>query len=194
MFKFSFPAGWKVENMPAQVNIGPADGKALIVFTGAPGSTLQESAMKALSDLGLTLVENRNTKVNGMPALVTVSRQASQDQYTGEQSATKVLSYFITYNTTNYVFHGVANEADYNTYTRLMETAMTSFSRLTDPVKLNVKPKKIIVKPVQKAGTVAEAFRALGVSQQKLNEVALLNDLELTDKVQAGRLVKVIGE
>jgi predicted Zn-dependent protease len=194
MFKFSFPAGWKVENMPAQVNIGPADGKALIVFTGAPGSTLQESAMKALSDLGLTLVENRNTKVNGMPALVTVSRQASQDQYTGEQQATKVLSYFITYNTTNYVFHGVANEADYNTYTRLMETAMTSFNRLTDPNKLNVKPHKIIVKPVPKAGTVAEAFRALGVSQQKLNEVALLNDLELTDKVQAGRLVKVIGE
>jgi predicted Zn-dependent protease len=193
-FKFSFPSGWKVENMPAQVNIAPADGKALIVFAGVPGATLQESAMKALSDLELTLVENRNTKVNGLPALVTISRQVSQDPNTGQQQAIRVLSYFITFNAKNYAFHGVSAENNFSTYNRLLETTMASFNRLTDPVKLNVKPKKIIVKSVPKAGAASEVFRALGVPQNKLNEVALLNDLELTAQVKAGKLVKVIGE
>jgi predicted Zn-dependent protease len=71
---------------------------------------------------------------------------------------------------------------------------MANFSKLTDPAKINVKTKKILVKPVQKAGTVAEAFKSLGVTQSNMNEMALLNDLDLTDKVPAGKLIKIIGE
>src|SRR4030043_2325251 len=39
-FKFSFPAGWKLENTPAQVNITPSDGKALMLFTLSNQNTL----------------------------------------------------------------------------------------------------------------------------------------------------------
>jgi predicted Zn-dependent protease len=192
--RFAFPAGWQVENLPAQVNLAPKDRKALMVFSIAPGSTLQESAWSTLNDLGLNLQQSKNTTVNGMPALVTISRQVSKDPTTGQQQAIKVLSYFITYNATNYVFHGVTAEADFNTYTRTFESAMVSFGKLTDPAKLNVKPEKILVKPVQKAGSVSDAFKSLGVAQNRMNEMALLNNLELTDKVQAGKLIKIVGE
>jgi len=193
-FKFAFPAGWKLENTPAQVNIAPADGKAMMVFALARGSSLQDAAWTTLKQLELTLQLSRNTTVNGMPALVTTSSQVSQDPATGQQRTIKALSYFISYNGSYYVFHGVTAEADYNSYTRTFETAITSFNKLTDPVKLNMKPKKILVKSVPKTGTVSEAFKSLGVPQNKMNEMALLNDLELTEQVQAGRLVKVVGE
>jgi predicted Zn-dependent protease len=193
-FKFLFPSGWQVENMPIQVNIAPKDGKAFLVFALASGSTLQESAWSTLNDLGLSIQQSRNTTVNGMPALVTISRQVSQDPSTGQQQTIKVLSYFITYNITNYVFHGVTAEADFNAYSRIFESTMVSFAKLTDPAKLNVKPKKILVKSVQKAGSVADTFKSLGVAQNRMNEMALLNNLELTDKVQAGKLIKIVGE
>jgi len=193
-FKFSFPPGWQLENMPAQVNIAPKDGKALLVFAPAPGGTLQESAWSTLNDLGLSIQQSRNATVNDMPALVTVSTQASQDQATGQQQVIKVLSYFINNNGTNYVFHGVTSDADFNAYTHTFESTMVSFAKLTDPAKLNVKPEKILVKPVQKAGSVADAFKSMGVAQNRMNEMALLNDLDLTGKVQAGQLIKIVGK
>lgn len=193
-FKFSIPPGWQLENLPAQVNMAPTDGCAFMVFTFAPGRTLQESAGTTLKDLGLTLVQSNNTSVGGMPALVTFSRQVSQDPYSGEPQAFKVMSTFINYNNNIYVFHGVSPELDFNAYTLEFESTMTRFARLTDPSKINVKPQRIRVKTVQKAGTVAEAFKALGVPQNKMNEIALLNDLALTDKLQPGMKVKVIGE
>jgi predicted Zn-dependent protease len=65
---------------------------------------------------------------------------------------------------------------------------------LTDPSKLNVKPKKVLVKKVQRSGTLADAFQNLGVQQAQMDEFALLNNMELNDKLQAGKLIKIIGE
>ena len=51
-----------------------------------------------------------------------------------------------------------------------------------------------MVKTVQKAGTLSETLLSYGMPQAKLAELALLNDMELTDKVQAGKLIKIVGE
>lgn len=193
-FRFAFPPGWKLENTPAQVNISNMDGRALMVFAMARGTSLQDAAWTTLNDLGLSLQNSKNIKVNGLPALVTISRQVSTDPYTGEQQALKVISYFISYNNYHYVFHGVTMEPDFNNYIRNFETTMTTFNTLTDPVKLNVKPKKIVVKQTSKAGTATEVFKSLGVPQNRMNEMALLNNLELSSNVPAGKLIKVIGE
>jgi predicted Zn-dependent protease len=193
-FKFSFPSGWQFENLPTQVNMGPEDGKALMVFSFAMQKTLQTAADSTIKQLGLTLLSSEKKTVNGMPAIATVSKQTLKDESTGQEQTIKVLSYFIDYNGTFYVFHGVTAEADFNTYNKVFESNMTTFNKLTDPTKLNVKPKRIIVKKVERAGTLAETFTNMGVKKTQMDELALLNNLELTDKVQVGKLIKIIGE
>jgi predicted Zn-dependent protease len=193
-FKFSFPSGWKYENLPVQVNMAPEDGKALIVFTIAPYKNLQTAADSTLLQLGLTLVSSEKKTVNGMPAIATISKQVTQDQSTGQQLTNMVLSYFIDYNSTYYVFHGITAEADFSAYKKVFEPNMMSFNKLTDPSKINVKPKRILVKKVEKAGTLNDAFTYFGVQKKQYDELALLNDMELTDKVKAGKLIKIIGE
>jgi predicted Zn-dependent protease len=193
-FRFSFPAGWKYENMPTQVNFAPADQKALIVFTIAGQKTLQTAADSTLKQLGLTLVSSEKKTVNGMPAIATVSKQTSQDQSTGQQQTIMVLSYFIDYSGTYYVFHGVSSDTDFVTYNKVFESNMTTFNKLTDPAKINVKPKRIVIKKVERAGTLADTFTAMGVKKAQMDEVALLNEMDLTEKVQAGKLLKIIGE
>jgi predicted Zn-dependent protease len=193
-FKFTFPAGWNLENTPAQVNIAPTDKKALMIFTLSSEKTLQAAADSTLRQLGLTLVESKKITVNGLQAITTVSKQVQQDQSTGATSTNMILSYFIEYSGYNYVMHGVSAEADFSTYLSPFETSMKSFSALTDASKINVIPKKILIRKVFSTGTLADAFTYFGVKQDKMAELALLNELELTSQVQAGKLIKIIGE
>ncbi|MDX9810981.1 MAG: M48 family metalloprotease [Bacteroidales bacterium] len=193
-FRFTYPGGWVLENQPTQVRMVPPDGKALMIFTLAQGGTLEEAAQTTIDQLGLTLQESKRATVNGYPAIAAVSTQVSQDQSTGAQMAIRVLSYFINYNNNFFVFHGLSADADFNSYFRLLESSMLSFARLTDASKLNAKPKKILVRRVQRTGTLANALAYYDMPQAMMEELALLNNLELNTQVAAGKLIKIVGE
>ncbi len=193
-FKFSFPAGWKLTNAPTQVTIQPPDNKALILFTMSNQKSLQSAADSTLAQYKLQLQRSEKRTVNGMPAIVTLSKQTNQDPSTGTTSTSIVMSYFIEYGSIYYVFHSVSTEADFQTYSGTMESSMKTFAKLTDASKINVKPQKVHVVKVQRTGTLATVFNSFGVPQDKMNEYALLNDLELSDQVQAGKLIKIVGE
>jgi predicted Zn-dependent protease len=193
-FRFPVPAGWKLENSPLQVQMAPEDGRAMMVFMLAQQKSAQEAAEATLQELNLTVLETKRETVNGLPAVAVISQQVSQNQQTGQQQAIKVMSYFIEYSGQVYVFHGVSSDVDFNSFARLFESTMASFNRLTDAAKLNVKPKRVRIKKVQQNGTLADAFRYFGVPQSQMNELALLNNLELTERIQSGKLLKIIGE
>ncbi|MCA1756262.1 MAG: M48 family metalloprotease [Bacteroidales bacterium] len=193
-FMFTFPAGWKLENMPAQINIAPPDGKALMVFTLSEGASLEAAASSTLEQLELKPEESSATTINGMPAIVTVSRQVSQNQSTGQQQTRMVLSHFINYDNKYYAFHGVSSEPDFPVYSGSFTNIVSHFSRLTDPARLNKQPTRLQVRNVQRSGTLEAALKYYGVPQDKLAEVALLNDMELSDMVQSGKAIKVIGQ
>lgn len=193
-FMFVYPTSWQFENSPMQITMAPSDGNAMILFMLSGQKTLKAAADSALSQLGLSLVTSKDITVNTLPALAALSKQTITDQSTGAQSANQILSYFIKYNNVIYVFHGVSAEANFPTYATAFESAMSSFAKLSDPSKINVTPNKLIVKAVPGAGTLSSAFTALGVTQAKMAELALLNNMELTDKVAAGKMIKIVGK
>ncbi|MGE5421040.1 MAG: M48 family metalloprotease [Chloroflexota bacterium] len=193
-FKFTYPSGWQFQNSPAQVATAPKDGKALIIFTLAQQKSLEEAAQATMKQYSLTASDSKSIKVNGLPALAVLSQQVQQDQSTGQQQANQILSYFIDYGGNIYVFHGVSTIQDFKSYQPAIESTLSSFAPLNDPAKLNVKPKKIIVKPATNGGQVSQVLAGMGVPQDQLKEVALLNDMELKDNIPAGKLVKIIGE
>jgi predicted Zn-dependent protease len=166
----------------------------MMVFMLAQQKSAQEAAEATLQELNLTVLETKRETVNGLPAVAVISQQVSQNQQTGQQQAIKVMSYFIEYSGQVYVFHGVSSDVDFNSFARLFESTMASFNRLTDAARLNVQPTRIRVKKVQQNGTLADAFRYFGVPQSQMNELALLNNLELTERIQSGKLLKIIGE
>lgn len=193
-FRFPVPAGWKLGNSPLQVQMAPEDGRAMMIFMLAQQKSAQEAAEAAIQELNLTVLETKRETVNGLAAVAAISQQVSKNQQTGQQQTIKVMSYFIEYDGQVYVFHGVSSDADFNSFASLFESTMRSFNRLTDPAKLNVKPKRVRIKKVQQNGTLADAFRYFGVPQSQMDELALLNNLELSDNVNSGKLIKIIGE
>jgi len=191
-FQYPIPGGWKLVNSPIQVQMAPENGKALIVFTLAQQNNLDQAASETLQKLELTVLNSTRATVNGMPAIGVLSEQVTQNQQTGESTSIKVLSYFIEYSGRIYVFHGVSNGVDFDSYFRLFESTMASFNKLTDPRKINVEPKRIRVKQVQKVGTLADVFRGYGISQNEMANMALLNNMELSDRIERGKMIKII--
>ena len=186
-FQFPFPSGWEIENAPTQVRIGPQDRQALIVFNISNQETLEDAAGVTLQQLELNVVQRERTIVNRMPSIKTISTQPLQQQ----DGNIRVLSYFIDDDGTYYVFHGVSAEGDFDDYFQRFESTMINFDKLTDPARLNVQPQRISIRRVESAGTLADIFLAMGVPNDRMDEFAFLNNMELTDQVPAGKLLKV---
>lgn len=192
-FKFSYPLGWNLTNAPTQVTVQPADGRALILFTLSNQKSLQAAADSTLAQYGLKLQRSERRTVNGLPAIVTLSVQQAENQ-SGGTSSNSVLSYFIEYGSNRYVFHGVSTEADFAGFAPTMEASMKTFAQLTDASRINVKPKKLYVKKAPSAGTLASTLSYYKMPQAMMNELALLNNMELTDPVPAGKYIKIVSE
>lgn len=193
-FKFSYPLGWTLTNAPTQVTIQPADGKALMLFTLSNQRTLESAVDSTMAMYGLTLQRAERRTINGMPAIVTLAKQQPQDQSGGTAAANTVISYFIDYSSVFYVFHGVSTEADFASYAPNMEASMKTFAKLTDASRINVKPKRVYVKKAPRAGTLASTLSYFNMPQAMMEELALLNNMELTQQVPAGKYIKVVSE
>ncbi len=193
LFQFPFPRNWKLENSPMQVRMGPEDGNALMIFTFARGNTLEEAAQGTLQQMNLNVRESRRTTINGMPAIQAVSGQTTQNQNTGAQQTISVLSTFIDDNGSYYVFHGVSLQENFNNFLSNFESTMNGFAKLTDRSKIDVNPERIVIRRVDRAGTLADAFRTMGVAQDRLEEFSFLNNMQLSDRVETGQLVKIVG-
>lgn len=193
-FRFTYPNGWQLQNSPQQVVTAPKSGKAMIIFSMAQQKTPEEAAQATTQQFGLTPSDSRKVSVNGLPAVVVLSKQVQQDQATGREAANQVLSFYISYGGQVFVFHGVSAEADFRAHQPEIEATLSSFAPLNDPARLNVKPKKVFVRPAGRSGTLSQVLSSLGVQQDKMKEIALLNNLELNSEVTSGRLIKILGE
>lgn len=192
-FKFPYPAGWKLINTPLQVQIAPEDGKAVMIFTLAKQKNLEEVAQETMKQLKLTVIDSKPLKVNGLSAIAVNSKQVPQSQQTNQQDTIRALSYFIQYNDLIYTFLGITFDSYFENYANNFKSTMGNFSSLSDPAKLNKKPRRIRIKQVQQSGTLADALRYYGVKESEMKDLASLNNLGLSDKVTRGKLIKILG-
>lgn len=193
-FRYPVPRGWQLKNSPQQVQMAPQGGKAMLVFTFAGKGDLNSSAQKALQQLKLQVRENKQTTINGFPTLLTVSSQMAKDQSGRTVEKLRVLSSFIKYGETVYAFHGVSVPQAFDNYYGTFENTMGQFTRLTESSKMNRRPDRIRIKTVSRPMTVEQALRSFGVPQSKLNNIAILNNMNLNDRLEAGTLLKTVGK
>jgi predicted Zn-dependent protease len=189
-FQFSIPAGWQYQNTPAQVQLAPKDGKALMMMTMAKGSSLNEAASAFLQQNNLKAGDTKELTVNGLPALAVTADPIPQE---GQQAqAIRTLSYFIKYGDGIYLLMGVSATNDFNIYQPMFTGTQQSFKELTDAEKINKKPERVQLKTVRTAGTLEQAFRENNVDEKRFEDFAILNGMDLKDHVDKGTLLKVI--
>lgn len=194
-FQFPIPQGWNYQNTPDRVQMGPKDGKALMMLMLAEGQSLQQAANAMVQKYSLRVVESREVSVNGLPAVAIVADQVAQQQQQQQQAASvRTLSYLIQYGGVIYHLIGVSAVRDFNNYINAFTSTMQNFKALTDPSKLNKKPERVRLKTVKQTTTLEAALRSYNVQPRRMQEFAILNGMNLKDNVSSGTLIKVIEE
>ena len=199
-FQMPVPTGWKHQNTPQQFQMADPAGKALLILMTAPGSSLEEAAQALAKQLSLQPTESRQTTINGFPALVFVADQVQQqDQQTGQQAAqqapgVRVLGYVIQDGKNMFALLGVSAPADFPAYAPQFSSVAEAFRRLTDPDKLNRQPERIHIKKLALRSNLSQALTSNGVTEKRLEEMAILNGMQLNEQVNAGSLIKVVGK
>ena len=194
-FQFSVPTGWASQNSPQQFQMAPKDGKAMLLFTLAPGADLNAAAQAFAQQMKLQVTDSRQTTINGFPALAVQADQAGQtDPQTGQAAASTVrtLSTFIQDGKIIYALIGATSTTDFATYAPVFAGVAQGFQRLTNREKLGRQPEKIAIKTVKQPTTLADFLRANGVADKRHEEMAILNGMQLTDRLGNGLLVKVV--
>ena len=189
-FQFPIPSGWSVQNTPAQVQMASSDSKAMMMLTLAQGNSLEAAAESVLKNFQLTLVESQKKDVNGLAALAMIADQQSEQQ----QEKLRTLIYVISHDKNMYVMLGASALQTFNSYAPTFERSMESFKRLTDTEKINRKPERVRVKTVQQSGTLSSVLKYYKTPDKRLEELAVLNGMQLADRVEKGTLIKIIDQ
>lgn len=182
-FQFPTPSAWQTVNSTSQVQIAPKDGKAAIVFTLAAEKTLAQAKQAAISADSLKVLDSQNIRVNGNEAVALTADLNAQ---------VRLLMYLIQYNGNIYKFTGLAETANFKSYEATFEKTFKGFKALTDQAKINVFADKIKIVTVTKDGTLNEVLKANKQDSKRMEEIAILNGMQLTDKVKKGTLVKTL--
>lgn len=185
-FQFPVPSGWQVNNTPSQVQMFTQQQDAVIIFSLAKESTPTDAANQFVANTKANVLKSEGTRVSNL----TAHRLTSE--ITTEQAVLGVQSYFIGLGNTVYVFHGYCANTQFSGYRSAFETTMSQFKQLTDPQKINVQPVHLAIKSAKAQGTVRQALQQFGVQQDKLEEMAIMNGLNLEDTIPANTLIKLI--
>jgi len=187
-FLFPVPSDWKVNNLPSQVQVVSPDQKAIILFTIAPTNTAALAADKYLQQTKAQVAKRNNLKVNGFNSVQIYSQIADG------KNLLRVQSYFIERKNQVFVFHGFTNSTLFDSYQSTFTTTGGGFKELTDRRILNVKPDRLKIQKVTRKGSLKQALKTLGVSDEDLDTVALINGMNLDDQLQPNTSIKTIAK
>ncbi len=193
-FKFPVPREWRTANSPQQFQMGDKDGKAMMVLR--LGKDSPQASLTAFNEQAqLQATSTQNVRVNGYNAVRQEAQPAPQQAQQGQQQQTqdlRVLSYAIQFGNSVFLIHGVAASADYPNYQRTFEYTMTRFDELRDPAKINRVADEIKIEEVRRAGTLDQVLRYYNMPANRLEEIALVNSMKLTDQIPTGTLIKTV--
>lgn len=190
-FQFSTPAGWKYQNSPSRVALAQPDGKALMMLSLGKGATPREAAQAFVQGAQLQVTESRDLTINGLQAFAVNGVQMQKDQSGKSVPAVQAVIYFIQYNNLIYQMVGASSPADFYQYSQLFNAHLTSFNRLSDPARINVKSERIIIVRNDKSQTLQQLLQLKNIPSSRHEEMAILNGVNLSDVLGVGTLVKI---
>jgi len=191
-FTFPLPSGWQVVNGPTQVQVAETQGQASILFSPAQESTPAAAADAFASSQTVTESSRESVRINGLTGVRTVASAASQGGGT-----IRVESTYIAMDSRVYAFHALSQAAGSGALLIAMRDTADGFSRLTDTAALNVQPVRVDVITTSRDQTLAEILAEYPIPARAgadADDLAVMNAINLNERVPKGTLVKVLRQ
>ena len=192
-FQFKIPGQWRLINSPSQVQIVSPDQKSVIQMQLAQGTDPRAAAQQFTQQNNIQVSNQSGNSINGIPAYTIIGSVVQQGQ-NGQRGGTLALeASFIAYNGNIYMLVGMSAQADFRRYQRDIEYTIASFAELNDPSKLNRQPERIKIVTNNRSQTLQQALTGAGIPQNRLNEFAVLNGMQLNETLPSGMLFKAVS-
>lgn len=185
-FRFPVPRGFEVINQPTQVAMIDPQQRAIEVFGFSQQSTAQEAARQFAGQQGIQVVESGPTQTGGQSAYyVLADAQAEQGQIV------RLLSHFIEYGGNVYNFVGYSARSDFSTYQSEFQRSMQGFAPLTESRYLNVQPVRLDVVEAPRSAPFSSFLPSSLPRDLTPKDFAIMNQVELEERISAGTLLKL---
>ncbi len=186
-FKFSIPSGWGTQNTKSAVILYSSDQKAVVQFTQVnDAATTAEVVDKIASMQGVKVIDRQAVAGSATESFRLIAEASDKS---GKVYRLHVVSAKLDGKI--YRFLGQTLASDYNTFASAFQIPSSSFSTLTDPVALAIKPTRLRIYTTPRQ----DKFRNFLPNPMPVNitadEMAIMNQLYLDDVVPAGVKIKL---
>ncbi len=182
-FQIAFPSGWKTFNGKQAVAAQSPQQDAMIELSLVKEATADQAAASFLTATGI----QGGPAIRGSVSGLTVSE--APFAATTESGTVRGNAVFVEYGNNVYRLLGYGTEAGWSGYQGVVQRALRSFARLTDPAILNVQPHRVDVITVDRRTTIAQ-LAAQRPSPVPVATLALINQVDAATPLEPGRIVK----
>jgi predicted Zn-dependent protease len=186
-FSIVFPADWRTQNLPQAVTgMSPRQDAVLQLSLAEQATSAEDAARRFFSQQGVQAGQGGRTTVNGLSATVVYFQAQTQQGILGG------IAQFVEHNGRVYQVLAFAPGQMARQYEGVFRQALGSFSPVTDPAVLNIRPNRIRIVRVPQAMTLADFHRRYP-SMIPVEELAIINQVAApTTTIPAGTLLKQV--
>ncbi|MCH8569130.1 MAG: M48 family metalloprotease [Balneolales bacterium] len=186
-FRYDLPTGWNVQNQARQVIMFDSNQQGVSIFSFAPNATTARQAVESFtSQEGISVESSTDVTVHGITAHRAIATGTTQQ---GEQIRFLVQGFIHNGQAFRFINYSLASTFDQ--YQAQFIGITDSFRTLTDQSVLNIQPVRIQVVTADRTGrfeTFLPDEMPMGMSRE---EVAIMNQLELSEVVTRGQRLKI---
>ena len=183
-FRFTFPQGWKTQNLAASV-IGASPEQDAVVRLSLGKGAPQQALQQFLGQQGIRAGQTSTNPINGSPAATAeFQAQTEQGQLAGLVS-------YVQLGGQTYQVLAYTTAQKYQSKVNQLLGSVQSIAPLTDQSKLNVQPVRVRLVKLSKDMTI-DAFNRDYPSKIPFEYVAIINGTEPGTLLKAGTLVKQV--
>jgi predicted Zn-dependent protease len=188
-FRFDYPTEWKVLNSRSAVVILEPSQAAGIKLTLAPpeSGSPQNRAEELAREPGVELLRGGSDRINGNPAYLAIYEVSDRSG-----NFVRALAAFINHRNHLYELMGLAPRNKFDGFRQAMEKSITSFRTLQDARILASQPDRIRLYQIKRGGTLRDVAKQYPNPRVDAEELALLNRIPVDQRLEAGRVVKVV--
>lgn len=186
-FQFDVPTGFSVVNQPSAVILFNEAQNAIVQFTLDGENSNPKSSVNAFTSQEGINIENQNEiVVNGYPGHTALVNTTTEDG-----TPVKIQVSAVSYDGNLYRFLSYTSSDQFSTYANAFSEVFTSFDAVDDPAVLNIQPTRLELQRVRQSGIFSELIpKNLPMGVEPL-DVAILNQVNLDDRIERGAVLKI---
>jgi predicted Zn-dependent protease len=185
-FEFEVPSGFGVANQPTQVVLYNEEQSAITIFSiDAASENARQSVSTFMAQDGISTIRSSEINANGYEGY------QSEGSAKVEGGSLSLLVSAVEYQDNVYRFVSYTESSNYADYKDAFGLMPVSFNSLDDEEILNIQPLRLEQIKISKSGTIDEVIPSELPMDVVPLDVAILNQVEMDEVLEAGRIIKI---